>query len=223
MPVIARVNRTSALWQQFGFLCDLITLDPDGTVRTTRSCPDYVAATPPGRILTVTWSTAPTTTGSTVRLSVGRIAQSDAEAAARAAYLPRSCGRTARRRSSRAPLDREPRERRTDETGTGTAAGLPRPWLAGPCLRHGAPLAGSSRTRRAAASPGHLRLLRRRRTTTRSRCGQRDGVSRPDRPGAAHAPRWPVTRAGSLPARPPRSPAPPHRADRVPPARPPRR
>src|SRR5262249_27064891 len=29
--VLARVNRTSALWQQFAFLCDLIVLSRDGT------------------------------------------------------------------------------------------------------------------------------------------------------------------------------------------------
>jgi thioredoxin reductase len=41
--VIARVNRSSALWQQFGFLCDLIVVAPDGVVRYYEEVPvDYV-------------------------------------------------------------------------------------------------------------------------------------------------------------------------------------
>jgi thioredoxin reductase len=41
--VIARVNRTSALWQQFGFLCDLIVVAPDGAARYYEEVPvDYV-------------------------------------------------------------------------------------------------------------------------------------------------------------------------------------
>src|ERR1700732_2575022 len=41
--VIARVNRTSALWQQFAFLCDLIVVDADGSARYFEELPvDYV-------------------------------------------------------------------------------------------------------------------------------------------------------------------------------------
>jgi len=41
--VIGRVNRTSALWQEFGFLCDLIVLNQDGTALYYEELPvDYV-------------------------------------------------------------------------------------------------------------------------------------------------------------------------------------
>jgi cation diffusion facilitator CzcD-associated flavoprotein CzcO len=41
--VIARVNRTSALWQQFGVLCDMIAIGDDGTARYYEELPiDYV-------------------------------------------------------------------------------------------------------------------------------------------------------------------------------------
>jgi thioredoxin reductase len=41
--VIARVNRTSALWQQFGFLCDMIAVGLDGKARYYEELPvDYV-------------------------------------------------------------------------------------------------------------------------------------------------------------------------------------
>ena len=41
--VLARVNRTSALWQQFGVLGDVVVLDADGTARYLREVPvDYV-------------------------------------------------------------------------------------------------------------------------------------------------------------------------------------
>ncbi len=41
--VLARINRTSALWQQYGFLCDLVTVEPDGTARLYEEMPlDYV-------------------------------------------------------------------------------------------------------------------------------------------------------------------------------------
>jgi hypothetical protein len=87
--VIARVNRTSALWQQFGFLCDLITLDPDGTVRHYEELPvDYVAATATGDYVTVTLEYGPDHDRfDPFDISVGRIAQSDAEAAAKGRYL----------------------------------------------------------------------------------------------------------------------------------------
>lgn len=41
--VIARVNRTSALWQLFGFMCDLVVLGRDGDARFYEEVPvDYV-------------------------------------------------------------------------------------------------------------------------------------------------------------------------------------
>jgi thioredoxin reductase len=85
--VIARVNRTSALWQQFGFLCDLIALGPDGTARHYEELPvDYVGST--GDYFTVTLEYGPDHDRfDPFDISVGRIAQSDAEAAAKGRYL----------------------------------------------------------------------------------------------------------------------------------------
>jgi thioredoxin reductase len=41
--VVTRVNRTSALWQQFGFLCDMILIDGNGPARYYEELPvDYV-------------------------------------------------------------------------------------------------------------------------------------------------------------------------------------
>lgn len=41
--VIERVNRTSALWQLFGFLADLVTISPDGTAKYWEEVPvDFV-------------------------------------------------------------------------------------------------------------------------------------------------------------------------------------
>jgi thioredoxin reductase len=48
--VLARINRTSALWQQYGFLCDLITVAPDGGARYYEELPrDYVQDSDFGR------------------------------------------------------------------------------------------------------------------------------------------------------------------------------
>src|SRR6266511_3401038 len=87
--VIARVNRTSALWQQFGFLCDLIALGPDGTARHYEELPvDYVLANSTGDYFTVTLEYGPDHDRfDPFDISVGRIAQSDAEAAAKGRYL----------------------------------------------------------------------------------------------------------------------------------------
>jgi hypothetical protein len=111
--VLTRVNRTSALWQQFGFLCDLITTTPDGGARYHEELPvDHVLATHAGptngtRSAGGTGSangTGPTNGAGpcfTVTLeygpshdrfdpfdiSVGRIAQSDAVEAAKGRYL----------------------------------------------------------------------------------------------------------------------------------------
>lgn len=41
--IIARINRTAALWDQFSFLCDVLVIDDDGTVRYCEEQPlDYV-------------------------------------------------------------------------------------------------------------------------------------------------------------------------------------
>jgi thioredoxin reductase/MFS family permease len=87
--VLTRVNRTSALWQQFGFLCDLITTGPDGTARYHEELPvDYVRANHAGDHFTVTLEYGPDHDRfDPFDISVGRIAQSDAEAAAKGRYL----------------------------------------------------------------------------------------------------------------------------------------
>jgi hypothetical protein len=87
--VITRVNRTSALWQQFGFLCDLITLDPDGAARYYEELPvDHVLRNSTGDYVTVTLDYGPDHDRfDPFDISVGRIAQSDAEAAAKGRYL----------------------------------------------------------------------------------------------------------------------------------------
>jgi thioredoxin reductase/MFS family permease len=87
--VLARVNRTSALWQQFGFLCDLVTLAPGGTARYHEEQPvDYVRANQTGDCFTVTLEYGPDHDRfDPFDISVGRIAQSDAEAAAKGRYL----------------------------------------------------------------------------------------------------------------------------------------
>ena len=43
--IVGRVNRTSALWQQFDFLCDLLVVDPGAGARYYEELPlDYVHA-----------------------------------------------------------------------------------------------------------------------------------------------------------------------------------
>jgi thioredoxin reductase len=87
--VLVRVNQTSALWQQFGFLCDQITLDPDGTARHYQELPvDYVRSNTTGDYLTVTLEYGPDHDRvDPFDISVGRIAQSDTQAAAKGRYL----------------------------------------------------------------------------------------------------------------------------------------
>jgi thioredoxin reductase len=86
--VIARVNRTSALWQQFAFLCDLIVVE-DGRARYYEEQPlDYVHADPRELYFTVTLEYGPDhDLVDPFDVSVGRIAQSDAERAAEGRYL----------------------------------------------------------------------------------------------------------------------------------------
>ncbi len=86
--VIARVNRTSALWQQFAFLCDVIVVE-NGRARYYEEQPlDYVHAEPPELYFTVTLEYGPDhDLVDPFDVSVGRIAQSDAERAAEGRYL----------------------------------------------------------------------------------------------------------------------------------------
>src|SRR5918999_852969 len=57
--VLARVNRSSALWQQFAFMCDLIVVEP-GRARYYEELPlDYVHASPPKLYFTITLEYGP--------------------------------------------------------------------------------------------------------------------------------------------------------------------
>jgi thioredoxin reductase len=89
--VIARVNRTSALWQQFGFLCDLIVADGE-TARYYEELPvDYVQESDHGvaeSYFTVTLEYGPGHDAhDPFDISVGRISQSDAENSHKGRYL----------------------------------------------------------------------------------------------------------------------------------------
>ena len=79
--VIARVNRTSALWQLFAFMCDLIVVEA-GRARYYEELPlDYVHAAlePPELYFTITLEYGPDhDLVDPFDVSVGRIAQSDA-------------------------------------------------------------------------------------------------------------------------------------------------
>jgi thioredoxin reductase len=90
--VIERVNRTSALWQQFGFLCDLIRLPDGGPAQYCEELPvDYVHETEPGKAaeyFTITLEYGPDHDRfDPFDVSVGRIAQSDAERSDQGRYL----------------------------------------------------------------------------------------------------------------------------------------
>jgi hypothetical protein len=87
--VITRVNRTSALWQQFDFLCDLITIGTDGTACHYEELPvDYVLANYTCDYFTVMLEYGPDHDRfDPFDISAGRIAQSDAERAAKGRYL----------------------------------------------------------------------------------------------------------------------------------------
>jgi hypothetical protein len=90
--VIERVNRTSALWQQFGVLCDLIRLPGDAHARYLQEVPlEYVREGgfgPDERCFTVTLEYGP---GHDLfdpfDVSVGRISQDDAESSRQGRYL----------------------------------------------------------------------------------------------------------------------------------------
>ena len=90
--VLARVNRTSALWQQFAFLCDLIVLSRDGTARYYEELPlDYVHESEFGsaeRYVTISLEYGPDHDRvDPFDISVGRIAQDDPEHSHDARYL----------------------------------------------------------------------------------------------------------------------------------------
>jgi thioredoxin reductase len=90
--VITRVNRTSALWQLFGFLCDLIVVEADGTARYYEELPvDYVHESDFG--VAETYFTITLEYGADhdrfdpFDVSVGRIAQNDAQRSEAGRYL----------------------------------------------------------------------------------------------------------------------------------------
>ena len=89
---IARVNRTSALWQLFGFLCDLIVIEADGSARYYEELPaDYVHTSDFGEAenyFTITLEYGPDhDRHDPFDVSVGRISQSDAERSDKGRYL----------------------------------------------------------------------------------------------------------------------------------------
>ena len=90
--VLARVNRTSALWQQFEVMCDLIVIGRDGGARYYEELPvDYVRESGLGAgecCVTVTLEYGPDHDKvDPFDVSVGRISQADAERAADGRYL----------------------------------------------------------------------------------------------------------------------------------------
>lgn len=90
--VIARVNRTSALWQLFGFLCDLIIIETDGSARYYEELPlDYVHESDFGTsdsYFTITLEYGPGHDEvDPFDVSVGRISQSDARRSQEGRYL----------------------------------------------------------------------------------------------------------------------------------------
>lgn len=90
--VIKRVNRTSALWQQFDFLCDLIVIDSQGQARYYEELPvDYVRDSEFGQAecyITITLEYGPDHDKlDPFDINVKRIAQDDAEHSFDARYL----------------------------------------------------------------------------------------------------------------------------------------
>jgi thioredoxin reductase len=86
--VLARVNRSSALWQQFAFLCDLVVVEADGARYYEELPLDYVHASPPELYFTITLEYGPNHDSvDPFDISVGRIAQTDSERAAEGRYL----------------------------------------------------------------------------------------------------------------------------------------
>jgi thioredoxin reductase len=86
--VIARVNRSSALWQQFAFLCDLVVVTADGARYYEELPLDYVHASPPELYFTISLEYGPDhDLVDPFDVNVGRIAQTDSERAAEGRYL----------------------------------------------------------------------------------------------------------------------------------------
>ena len=88
--VIGRVNRTSGLWQLFGFLCDLIVVSPQGAEYYEELPVDYVHEVfdAPGSYFTITLEYGPDHDQfDPFDVSVGRIAQDDAARSDLGRYL----------------------------------------------------------------------------------------------------------------------------------------
>jgi thioredoxin reductase len=88
--VIVRVNRTSALWQLFGFLCDLIVVSQHGAEYYEELPVEYVHEVfdPPGSYFTITLEYGPDHDQfDPFDVSVGRIAQDDAARSNLGRYL----------------------------------------------------------------------------------------------------------------------------------------
>jgi thioredoxin reductase len=90
--VIERINRTSALWQEFGFLCDLIVIEPDGQPRYYEELPvDYVHESDIGEAdnyVTITLEYGRDHDKiDPFDITVGRVAQDDVERSYDARYL----------------------------------------------------------------------------------------------------------------------------------------
>ena len=90
--VVARINRTSGLWQQFDFLCDLIVVDANGCGHYFEELPvAYVRESPFGTAdcyFTITLEYGPDHDKvDPFDISVGRIAQDDAKHSHDARYL----------------------------------------------------------------------------------------------------------------------------------------
>jgi thioredoxin reductase len=90
--VLARVNRSSALWQQFEVMCDLIVIGRDGNARYYEELPvDYARESELGDgecRVTVTLEYGPDHDKvDPFDVTVGRISQADAERAAQGRYL----------------------------------------------------------------------------------------------------------------------------------------
>jgi len=90
--VIERVNQTSALWQMFAFLCDVIVVEPGGDATYYEELPvDYVHGGELGAnesYFTITLEYGPGHDQfDPFDITVGRISQSDAEGAHKGRYL----------------------------------------------------------------------------------------------------------------------------------------
>jgi hypothetical protein len=89
--VIARVNRSSALWQQFGVMCDVIVADEEGARYYEELPVDYVreqGVEDAASFFTVTLEYGPDhDLIDPFDISIGRIAQADAERAHQGRYL----------------------------------------------------------------------------------------------------------------------------------------